>query len=228
MFPRLSACYSADLDFYSTAEGATVSATPIWRYPDLPATGVQLLVGLGAAFFLSGPQNNSGLINTNGDRANTIKAGFGITLRYYPLSFLGAELETGGLFGEASTPRTNDMSFTHEWISNLGLSVIPWQRLTLMGRVRVVASAGVSYTRLVLAEDYKNFVRQQSPGVFLPDGPATGLGWYSRAGFHMVTPVRVFLEVAVRYAQSWPRFPDAAQSFWNRQLSAEAGVGYHF
>jgi len=106
--------------------------------------------------------------------------------------------------------------------------VIPWQRITLKGRFQPFVSGGVSYTRLTLTEDYKTFVREHTPGVVFSDLPATGLGWYSRLGVRWIFKPRVVMEAGVRYAQSWPRFPDAAQSFWSRQLGGDIAVGYQF
>jgi hypothetical protein len=220
-------CYRADIEFYSTAQGVRISDEPIMVYDSVPSTGFQVTARVDVGGVLGGPQKRSGLVSEKGDAASTSKVGFSFGVRYYPLSFLGFEAETGGMYGSATAPNTKSMNFTNAWSSNFGLSLIPWQRLIIRARLQAVLSGGLNYTRLALSNDYKAFVEQNNP-VVLTDDAATGLGWYAGGGLRILQKSGLLGEIGLRYSDEYPKFPLGDKAFSAQSLLLDLDLGYQF
>ncbi|MBW8889990.1 MAG: hypothetical protein JF616_19720 [Fibrobacteres bacterium] len=221
------ACYQADLEFYRSDSGVQVSESPIRKFDSIPAEGFQAVGILDVGGMAGGPQAHSGLVNDKGDKAKTDEVGFGLSLRYYFLPYLGMEAETAGRFGSANAPDTKSLSFTRAWTSRLGVSVILWQMLTLSGRIQAAVDGGLNYTRLAFAQDFKDFVETHAP-VKMSDDAATGTGWYAGAQFRTITRVGFVGEFGGRYEASYPKFPGAKASYSGQSLMFTLGAGYLF
>jgi len=220
-------CYQADLEFYRSDSGMQVSSGPIRKLDSIPAEGFQATAMIDFGGMAGGPQAHSGLVSEKGDKARTDEFGFGLSLRYYFLSSLGMEAETAGRFGSANAPNTKSMSFTQAWISRLGASVIPWQVLTLGGRLQAAVDGGLNYSRLAFAKDFKNFVEANAP-VQVYDEAATGMGWYAGAQFRTISRIGFIGEFGGRYEASYPKFPGAQRSFSGQSITFGLGIGYLF
>jgi hypothetical protein len=220
-------CYRAHVEFYPTSQGAQISEKPIIHYDTVPPTGIEIAAHMNMGGVMGGPQENSGLISEKGKKASTTKIGFHLGLGYYFLPFLGIEAETGGLFGSAAAPDTKSMDFTNSWSSNLGLSLIPWQRMMLNGRLQTVVSGGMNYTRLAMAKEYRDFVEKNTTLIFYDDA-ASGLGWYAGGGIKFLQKNGVMSQVGFRYSQEYPKFPRGAEAFSGSNLMLDLGFGYRF
>jgi hypothetical protein len=222
-----SPCFRADLEFYKSADSVKVAEAPIMRYDSVRVKGVQVQFRMDIGSVVDGAQRESGLVSEKGDTARTSKMGFYLGLRYYPLSFFGFEAETGGLFGSATAKDTKSMSFTRAWSSNLGVSLIPWQKKLLRSRLQAALSGGASYVRLAFADEYKDFV-EQNTGVVFYDDAASGFGWYAGGAFRILSKTGYVSELGIHYSQEYPMFPKGTKAFTAANVFLDLSLGYAF
>lgn len=222
-------CYNAKMKIYKEKPSFEVSSTPVLEFKEIDLTGSQLLFKMRLGGVLAGEESRSLLITEEGDTASTGKVEIGLLYRYFPIRFLGIDMETGYSMGDANAPKAESMDFTRAWINNIGVSIIPFEIKTLNGQVQFVLSGGLNHTYLVIAEEYKSFVESNSYGYFkFKDVAAKGFGWYAGTDLKFVNKNGFISEFGIRYINSEPVFPKATKAFTSFALVANLGVGYHF
>lgn len=193
----------------------------------LHATGTQVLLRLNLGRTVGGKQSESGLVSENGKEAKTNKVAFYVGARYFPVAVIGVELETGYVGGSAVAPKTKAMDLTDAWSTNLGISLVPWQLPTFNGLLQAALSGGGSYTRLTLAEEYRDF-ESDFFGITVTQEPATGFGWYGGADLRFIDRSGFLLEAGMRYSQEFPKFPKATKAYSSSSVLFDLGFGFCF
>ncbi len=220
-------CYQADLEFYATAKDAYASETEVLHYDSISVLGLQIYGRLNGGQVMRGPQAHNGLISDKGDTATTSKTAFYLGARYFFLPYLGVELESGGAFGSAVAPNTKSLKLKNAWSTNIGLSLIPFQTMTLAGRLQIIASGGLNYTRLAFTQDFGDFVLNHS-GLILSDKAASGFGWYGGGGLRMISRLGFLGDIGVRWVEEYPKFSAGSKAFSGKNLMFDMDVGYQF
>ncbi len=220
-------CYQADLEFYRSDSGARVSETPILKYDTISPLGLQAIARLNIGGLTRGMQAHTGLVTDAGDTARTERIAAYLGLRYFFLPYLGVEGETGGSWGSANAPKAKAMDFTRAWDSKVGLSLIPWQTMILSGRWQTALSGGMSYTRLVFADDFKDFLAQNASFI-LTDEAASGWGWYAGGHVREISRLGFLGEIGLSYSAEYPKFPAGTKAFSGKAWLFDAGLGYRF
>jgi hypothetical protein len=221
-------CYRADVEFYRDSSGYEHSSEPIIRMEPTSAAGLQ--IGLSTKFgaVYAGPQSEPGLVSENGDEASTGKAGIFLDLRYFPWEALGIQFQSGGLWGSATAPETESMEFTRQWTNQLGLELIPWQKVFLRGRLQLIAAGGLIHTRLGFEDEYKKFIESEA-GIEFFDETATGFGWYGGGGIRWINTKRIVSDFGMEFSQEYPDWSqDQTGAFRGDQFLVHFGLGYQF
>ncbi|HKP94225.1 MAG TPA: hypothetical protein VJ385_00575 [Fibrobacteria bacterium] len=189
--------------------------------------GLHVLADFRIGSVTGGLQKRSGLVNDDGDKANVEKIGFTIALRYFFFDRMGIHVGTGGLWGRATASGTEPMGYTNAWSTDLGFVAVPWQMEAGKGVLQLGVAAGLDYTRLAFAEEYKDFVESQQDFRFNDDA-GSGIGWYAGPELQWLMGNGFLARCDARFMQENPRFPKGSRDFDGSEILIGFGLGFRF